>query len=189
MIRNLTVDDYPQVLRIWQTCFGDDEAYVRFFWENAFAHCTGFGYYVEDMLVSMLFMLPGMLEPNQVSAHYIYAVATLPEHRKQGLATKLLQYAAASGASALVLYPATAQLQAYYIKQGFVLAFRKQDCDMGKFEFSLAMQAYLRAEAKLVKRDLTQRDAFGGMLLPLHDHAQAWLTQTQGKAYLKYNLE
>ena len=187
-IRFIEDSDYPQVLHVWQTCFGDSEDYVRFFWQNAFPHCRGIGLWHDDTLVSMLFMLPGMLQPGDVPAQYVYAVATLPAHRKQGLAAKLLQHAAAS-TCALALYPATAQLQDYYANQGFLPAFRKQDCGTGSFTFSPAMQAYMQAEAELTKRDLTQRDAFGGMLQPLDEHTRAWLAATQGKAYLPFTLE
>jgi len=196
MIRQLTHDDYPQVLHIWQTCFGDSEDYVRFFWENALPHCAGRGYCADGALASMLFMLPGELIFPEDSGgapatptHYIYAVATLPEYRQRGIATKLLQHAAANGTSALALYPATAQLQRYYAKQGFVPAFRKQDSGMGKFAFSPAMQGFLQAEAALVGRDLTERDEFGGMLLALDEKAHEWLAQTQGQAYLQFTLE
>ncbi|MCL2446113.1 MAG: GNAT family N-acetyltransferase [Oscillospiraceae bacterium] len=188
MICKLVHDDYPQVLHIWQTCFGDSEDYVRFFWQHAFPHCRGIGCHVDDRLVSMLFMLPGTLMPNHVPVHYIYAVATLPEYRNRGLAQQLLQHAARD-TGALALYPATEQLQRYYAKQGFVPAFRKQNCGVGKFDFAPAMQAYMQAEAKLVNRDLTERDAFGGMLLPLDGQAREWLVQTKQCAYLPYTLE
>ncbi|MCL2530596.1 MAG: GNAT family N-acetyltransferase [Oscillospiraceae bacterium] len=188
MICQLTYDDYLQVLHVWQTCFGDSENYVRFFWQHAFPHCQGIGCWAGDTLVSVLFLLPGALQPASIAADYVYAVATLPDYRNRGLAQQLITHAA-SGTSALALYPATAQLQAYYAKQGFASAFRKQDCGMGKFEFTPAMLAYLQAEAKLVNRDLSPCDAFGGMLLPLDEQAHAWLTQTQGQAYLEYTLE
>lgn len=189
MICQLTHDDFPQVLKLWQTCFGDGEDYVRFFWQHGFLHCRGLGHWDGSTLVSMLFMLPGALQPGNLPAEYIYAVATLPEHRKQGLAAQLLQQAAASGTSALALHPATEQLRSYYAKQGFLPAFRKQDCGNGKFAFTPAIQNYLQAEAELVQRDLSPCDAFGGMLLPLDEHAKFWLTQSQGQAYLPYTLE
>jgi len=131
--RFMRESDYPQVLKVWQTCFGDEEGYVRFFWENCFPLCRGLVYEEADKLVSMLFLLPGALayKRSLLPAEYVYAVATLPEYRGKGYASNLVEFAAIAakgeGKSALCLLPASSELYKYYAKLGFQTAFCRQD--------------------------------------------------------------
>ena len=192
MRRFIRGEDYPQVLEIWQACFGDEEYYVRFFWDNCFPMCRGLAWEEDGRLVSMLFLLPGTLD-GQLSAEYVYAVATLPDYRSKGYAAQLTTWAAdiarSEGTSALCLCPATEQLYNYYGKQGFQLAFRKQDTEMGRFVWPPHMLDYMQCESKLCGRVISRKEEPGGMLLPLDEQAERWLKATGGQAYLKYNLE
>jgi len=200
-MRFIRGDDYPQVLHIWQACFGDDESYVRFFWDECFPMCRGLGWEEDSRLVSMLFLLPGTLMFNgtgsknatPTGAEYVYAVATLPEYRGRGYAAELTSWAAKiaqeEGKSALCLYPATEQLYAYYGKQGFVTAFRRQDSGCGRFGWPAHMLAYMHKEGEFTGRVVVQSGKPGGMLLALDGRAEEWLEQTDGRAYLEYNLE
>jgi len=192
--------DYPQVLQIWQTCFGDEESYVQFFWENCFPQCRGLVWEEDGRAVSMLFLLPGTLafkKTRPLAAEYVYAVATLPEHRGKGFAGKLTRYAAElaldEGKAALCLRPANESLCAYYAKQGFAKAFarREKPHRSGYFEFSFHIIEYIRKEAELTDRELTcdPLESPGGMLLALDDRARKWLKKTKGRAYLGPALE
>jgi len=131
--RFMRESDYPQVLNIWQTCFGDEESYVRFFWKNCFPLCRGLVYEEDGKIVSMLFLLPGALayKRSLLPAEYVYAVATLPEYRGRGHASNLVEFAAIAakeeGKSALCLLPASPALYKYYTKLGFQTAFCRQD--------------------------------------------------------------
>ena len=198
MRRFIRSDDYPQVLAIWQTCFGDNESYVRFFWENCLPMCRGLGFEQDNKLVAMLFLLPSALEHEctHLAAEYVYAVATLPECRSKGYAAQLTGWAAdiacSEGKSALVLCPATRSLYDYYSKQGFTLAFCKRNTKHGRFAWPPHMLDYIRKEAALVGRDAPDASCENsphGMLLALDNRAKQWLDATGGQAYLNYTLE
>jgi len=208
MQRFIRSNDFAGIVAIWQACFGDDESYVRFFWDNCFPMCKGLGREEDGKLAAMLFMLPGgLIAPREpphpcgapllggelAGAEYIYAVATLPAYQKRGYAAQLTQWAAeiakSEGKAALCLSPATQALFAYYSKLGFVQAFVKQNTGHGKFTWPPHMLNYLEKEASLVGRAPMESDEPNGMLLALDERATNWLAQTQGKAYLEYNLE
>ncbi|MDR2647388.1 MAG: GNAT family N-acetyltransferase [Oscillospiraceae bacterium] len=132
MIRFIIKEDFSQIKQIWQVCFGDDESYVRLFWDNGFPLCRGLAREEDGALVSMLFLLPGFLTDAaaRIRAEYVYAVATLPEHRGKGHAAELIRHAAEiaqkDGLSALCLMPAEESLCDYYQKTGFVKAFARR---------------------------------------------------------------
>jgi hypothetical protein len=123
--------DREAVMHLWQTCFGDDEAYVDFYFKNRFS--------VENMLVihrdgrpvSMASLLPVTLtvDGERVEAYYVYAVATLPEYRGQGLASRILSHAKDKIGRPLLLQVenGSMELEAFYGKQGFFSAFQKQE--------------------------------------------------------------
>ena len=197
MIRFINDSDYAQVLRIWQACFGDEESYVRFFWENGFPTCRGLIYEAAEQPVSMLFLLPCALAYRKIylPAEYVYAVATLPGHRNKGYAAALTQeailLAGSEGKSALCLRPGDEGLYAYYAKQGFVKAFAKQEkVDRnGYFAWSFHMREYIDKEGELTGRDMCPAGDAGGMILPLDKQAQKWLKKTKGRAYMGPALE
>jgi ribosomal protein S18 acetylase RimI-like enzyme len=111
MIRLLTPQDFSQISIIWQSCFGDSEQYIRFFWTHGFSLCRGLACEQNGQLVSMLFLLPGALalSEEQLPAGYVYAVATLPAFRGRGFAAALARRAAElareKGWAALCLLP------------------------------------------------------------------------------------
>jgi hypothetical protein len=123
--------DRDAISQLWQTCFGDDEAYIDFYFQNRFT--------VENMLVihrdgrpvSMASLLPVTLTAGgeSVAAHYVYAVATLPAYRGQGLATRILAHAKETFGQPLLLQVenGSRELEIFYEKQGFFRAFRKQE--------------------------------------------------------------
>ena len=137
MIRLTRDSDFPQVLHIWQACFGDGEDYVQFFWKHGFPLCRGLLWEEDGQAVSMLFLLPGALAHNDTAlpAEYVYAVATLPDYRGRGFAGALTERAASIARfekkAALCLLPGSESLYAYYAKQGFTRAFARQDFQAG----------------------------------------------------------
>ncbi len=120
--------DVDSIKRIWQTCFGDSEDYVRFYLAHRFE--------VENMLVihqdgrpvSMASFLPVLLKRGQewIPARYVYAVGTLPEYRGRGYAARILQYASEKYGEPLLLQPSEEGLEAYYRRLGFGTAFAKE---------------------------------------------------------------
>ena len=143
MIRQAQPQDHAQLKALWSQVFGDTEQAVN-------AHFA-LRHRDEDMLVwaedaridGMLTMLPLTLVrgdaqrradagPREAGAaiypaRYIYAVATAPERRGQGIAGELLERAGelirARGEAAAVLVPASKSLFDYYEKRGYRTAF------------------------------------------------------------------
>lgn len=146
--------DYAQVLKIWQACFGDEERYVRFFWDNCFPMSRGLVRREAGQAVSMLFLIPGALrkllsgalrqDDDLLPAEYVYAVATLPEYRGRGCAADLMllaeRIARQEGKAALCLMPGEPGLYDYYAKLGYAKAFVQQDFDLPKMPENLAEQ-------------------------------------------------
>lgn len=93
-IRPLTISDGTQAAKLWHTVFGDDEALVLEFF-RLFAHTPHFGVCAElDGQIAAAAYCPGgtdYLSPDGTVRHgaYLYAVATHPDHRKQGLAKEI----------------------------------------------------------------------------------------------------
>lgn len=121
----------PELKEMWRSCFGDEEAYIDFYFERRFKEDNMLVYLDEkEKPVSMLSLLPAGLvqKGNEVKrVHYIYAGATFPEQRRKGYYKALLMHAAleAEGAGeSLMLVPADEKLREYYRKQGFVDAFQ-----------------------------------------------------------------
>ena len=192
MIRFMRESDYTLILKIWQACFGDEESYIRFFWEEGLPKCRGL--LCEE--ASMLFMLPGALayKEERLPAEYVYAVATLPAYRGRGFASELTKYAAhiakQEGKAALCLRPGSESLYGYYARLGFVKAFAKHEKPgKGRFEWAPPMREYLLKESELTGRDMHPQEELGGMLLPLDERAIAWLRKTKGRACLGPALE
>jgi ribosomal protein S18 acetylase RimI-like enzyme len=189
--------DFPQALAVWQACFGDEESYVRFFWEHCFPLCRGLAWEEGGRLVSMLFLLPCALvrKSLRLPAEYVYAVATLPEYRGRGCAAALTRHAAAlakaEGKSALCLRPADEGLYGYYAKLGFVKAFAKQEraSRHGSFGWESGVRGYIQKESELTGRELHPARSPGGMLLPLDGRAHEFLRKTKGRAYMGSALE
>ncbi len=129
MIRFAAPSDHEKLKRLWSDIFGDTPEMV----EDYFAH----RHLDENMLVEtheddiagMLTMLPlRLLSPGRsFPARYIYAVATDPKFRNQGVSTRLLDYAhrfmQGLGEAASILVPASPSLFDFYGKRGYKTAF------------------------------------------------------------------
>ena len=95
-IRPMTLADTPQAAALWSLVFGDDEALVREFF-RIFAHTPHFGVCAElDGTIAAAAYCPQgtdyvTADGTVRKGAYLYAVATHPDHRKQGLAAKLCQ--------------------------------------------------------------------------------------------------
>ena len=90
-IRPMTMDDALDASELWTLVFGDDERLVFEFY-RLFAHQPGFGWCAEHegKIVAAAYCPEDMylVQPDgsEQAGAYLYAVATHPDHRKQGLA-------------------------------------------------------------------------------------------------------
>lgn len=114
-----------QIEKIWETCFGDEKEYIRFYMEHRMTEENMLVIHEDGKAVSMASFLPVryLCEGEYVDARYVYAVATLPEYRGRGLAKRILMFAHEHYGQPLILAPAEESLMHYYETLGFRKAF------------------------------------------------------------------
>lgn len=119
--------DSERIGEIWEKCFGDDEDYINFYIEHRMTTENMLVTYEDGQIVSMGSFLPVqyLIRGEYRDACYVYAVATMPEYRRRGLAQKILQFAAEKYKKPLILAPAGRELAEYYQKMGFQNAFEE----------------------------------------------------------------
>ena len=94
IIRRSTHEDIPFLQKLWQEVFGDPPAFTERFYENFGADCALIAV-TEGKIVAMIHTLPvAMAQAGQYRwGTYLYALATSPTHRGQGIASELLTVA------------------------------------------------------------------------------------------------
>ncbi|MGN0142774.1 MAG: GNAT family N-acetyltransferase [Roseburia sp.] len=119
------VEDAAGIRRLWQTCFGDGEAYIDFYLTRRMDWETMLVIYEDGIPVSMASFLPAeyVTGGEYIPAWYVYAVATLPEYRGRGYAGEIIECAKRLFQGPLVLMPAEDSLVAFYERLGFVQSF------------------------------------------------------------------
>lgn len=124
--------DYPELKALWKTVFGDSDDVLDYFFENTVKPENIYAFRKDGKIVSAFYLIDASLIENNkdFSAKYLYAAATLPEYRKQGIMGEMIKYAAdilkIKGTDFIVLYPADEKLYAYYGKLGFVSQFKER---------------------------------------------------------------
>lgn len=115
----------PQMKALWQTCFGDDEAFVsryyaRFGADNGAAVLDGTTVCAMLQWLSVPYVQP---DGDVQKGAYFYAVCTAPEYRNRGCCRALLSFAErllrAEGYDFVFLYPAGEGLVPMYEKLGY----------------------------------------------------------------------
>lgn len=126
---SVTEDDYSALVSLWQTVFGDEADVVRFFLDNAVSTGDIYAKKIDGKIVSAFYLVDAVLvcgnEKSKVK--YLYAAATLPEYRKQGIMSDMIKSAAEileeKGYDSVILCPADGKLYDYYEKLGFSRCF------------------------------------------------------------------
>ncbi len=121
-----------RALYLYKTAFPEDSddfanKFINRFFESSCRYLT-----VEGKIVSMLFLLDCEIKADgkALKGKYLYAAATLPEYRGQGLMAGLIEKAkqeTVKKGKYLVTKPATESLFAYYGKFGFKTAVFSED--------------------------------------------------------------
>ncbi|MBQ7962821.1 MAG: GNAT family N-acetyltransferase [Clostridia bacterium] len=126
---SVTPDDYDELVSLWQTVFGDEAETVRFFLDKAVSAGEIYAKKIAGKIVSAFYLVDSQLiNGNKTEkVRYLYAAATLPGYRKQGIMSEMIKYAAEvladKGYAAIVLCPADEKLYDYYEKLGFTRSF------------------------------------------------------------------
>lgn len=129
-IRHPSESELPALKETWKTCFGDPDEYIDFYFQNAHASRNMLVCADRGRIAAMMTLLP-VLYTTSYRIHkgaYIYAVATMPDYRKQGLMTRLdsavQEICRKRGYQFMSLVPATKPLFEMYEKIGYHTAFR-----------------------------------------------------------------
>lgn len=129
MIRFATPGDHEKLKKLWAGIFGDTPEMVEDYFAHRHRDENMLVETQEDEIAGMLTMLHlRLLSPgHSFPARYIYAVATDPKFRNQGVSTRLLDYAhrfmQGLGEAASILVPASPSLFDFYGKRGYKTAF------------------------------------------------------------------
>lgn len=124
--------DYPQLKNLWKTVFGDSDDVLDYFFENTVDAGNIYACRKDEKIVSAFYLIDSSIIENnkKYSAKYLYAAATLPEYRKQGIMSDMIKYASEmlkiKGTDLIFLYPADEKLYSYYSKIGFISVFNER---------------------------------------------------------------
>ena len=121
----------PRLLSLWQEAFGEEKEAVLPFFREIFPLCRCFAAVEQEEICAVVYALPQVLRVREkdLPVAYFYAIATQKSHRGQGLASKLIAFAAermqAEGKAGILLVPASEGLFAFYEKLGFSVFCRR----------------------------------------------------------------
>lgn len=111
--------------KLWSDTFGDDEEYVRLFFDCEYCPAECFAEIKDGEVVSALYLLKGYILSGKAvyEGRYLYAAATAESQRGKGIMSSLIReaqkYAESSGISFISLLPADEGLYGYYERFGF----------------------------------------------------------------------
>lgn len=121
MICNPRILQVPQLRRLWQLAFGDEEGFITCFFENGFSPDRCRCILQEETVAAALYWFDGECGGQKIA--YLYGVATHPDYRGQGLCRQLMEdtqnHLAALGYSSILLVPQKESLREMYRKLGY----------------------------------------------------------------------
>lgn len=147
-LRLAQADEIARLKEVWKLCFGDEDQYIDFFYQNRFNERNTAVLADDKIIAAMLTMLPMKLkQPGKetVNAAMIYGVATHPGYQKRGFSSKLLHYSSRilmeKGIPVSVLVPAEESLFEFYRKQGYQEAFYIREAVLAREEIEQLIEA------------------------------------------------
>lgn len=143
-----------ELAELWMRCFDEQREPVNYFFQNRYKpeNCAAALY--GGKIVAALHMLPAKLVQNgeSVQVHYLYAAATLPKFRGQGVMSDLVEFAcekARQRADAYsVLLPATSKLYGFYEQLGYTRYFKTFMSELPQQEIQAAGNPAAEVEVK-----------------------------------------
>lgn len=118
--------EIPRQKEIWKICFGDHDDYINFYYNQRYKENETVVLLHEGQISAMLTMIPvRTVTPDHRSFNsaMIYAVATDPQYRNRGFASRILDYSSrylgARETHMTILVPADRHLFDFYRRQGY----------------------------------------------------------------------
>lgn len=168
--------DLHQYQRLWHEVFGDDWDFIAdLFAEVGKGHLLPIGITSGSTLIGAAMLVPYKLclQQGPATSYYIYGVLTHPEHRNQGVCTRLLQRAHAQalidGKDYCFLSPASEALEQFYMRRGYTAACRAGatvpigSCDMAGYNAALQAPCIQHSDADW---HITRKYFYDGLSLP-----------------------
>lgn len=130
----------PQLRALWSACFGDSERELDDFFGTVYLVCTVFAAMDEETLAGAVCVMPQSVccGEEEISAAYLYGVATDEKYRGRGVCRALLAHAEKElrkkYVACALLVPENAALAAMYEKMGYRGAardWREEDAPKG----------------------------------------------------------
>ena len=151
MLTHSVPEDVPAQRELWKLAFGDSDAYIDNFYNVYYRPGRVLALKEDGVLRSMtawfdtVFVIPGQ---GEYRAAYLYAVATHPDCRGQGLAARLLAgadgYFRSLGIPAVTTVPAEPSLHRFFGRNGFRECFRTLCVTLRREELSRPPSHVLR---------------------------------------------
>lgn len=120
-IDNPAMEQLPSLRRLWQLSFGDDDAFLDLFFSTAFSPDRCRCMIANGQAAAALYWFDVRCRGQKLA--YLYAVATHPDNRGQGLCRALMAdthaLLAAQGYQGALLVPEGDRLRAMYTKLGY----------------------------------------------------------------------
>lgn len=111
----------PHLRRLWQTAFGDTDAFLDAFFSTAFSPERSLCAFDEGKLAGMLFWFDIFCDGRKMA--YLYAVATDPHYRGRGVCRNLMEHThsflRARGYAGALLVPVDGGLRQMYAAFGY----------------------------------------------------------------------
>lgn len=125
-------EKYKETLfSLWKDVFGDEDGYIRLFFEDIYPYSKVFAHFENGEAVSAFYLLDCEIRYHEklYSGYYLYAAATALPFRAKGLMSALIRQAQEfckdDGKDFICLVPANEPLYSYYAKLGFQTAMYK----------------------------------------------------------------
>jgi len=179
-IRLSRKEDIPYLKEIWKVCFGDDDTYIDFFFNNKYKEDQTFVLIYDREIAAMLTMIPiKIIGPSneKYNSVMLYAIATHPKYQGRGFSTKIMNYTKKHllkyKVDILTLVPAGDSLVSFYSKRGYSAGFYIRE---SKLEYEI-IQKFTKDETNKLRIEPAKPEEYNSRRNK----------QLQGKLYVEYS--
>ena len=147
-LRKAGIGDIDELKNLWLSCFEDSEEATRLFFERNKNTYHAYTAILDSKIVSALYLIDCKLGGE--NAHYLCGAATLPEYRKRGIMSALIEYslndAKSRGDRFSVLLPANAELYRFYSAHGYRTCCSVRRAEIKRCELEAERGALMRTD-------------------------------------------